>query len=139
MSASFTEKSVWIQLVSMVLVLGGYFVLAAPMLAGGASPISSFVPLFAGSIVIMVVLLVAGHVAIAVGSQPDGRDERDRLIEWRAGSNAAWVAVAGVLVALGGLVMSVDGVWIAHLLLLSLFLAGIWKFLMQIYYYRRGT
>lgn len=139
MGASFTEKSIWVQLISMLVVLGGYFVLAAPKLAGGQTPISGFVPLFAGSVVIMVGLLVAGHVAIAVAGRPDGRDERDRLIEWRAGSNAGWVAVVGVLAALCGLVLSVDGVWIAHLLLLSLFLASIWKFLLQIYYYRRGT
>ena len=84
MNASFEEKSVWIQLVSMVLMLGGYFVVAGMMLAGGVSQIVAFVPLFVVAVVLQVVLMVVGYTVVAIASRPEGRDERDRLIEWRS-------------------------------------------------------
>src|SRR5687768_15407873 len=80
MGSSFEEKSVWIQLVAMVLALGAYFVVAGRMLSAGVMALPPYVPLFIVTVVLMVILLVAGHVVAAVASRPEGRDERDRLI-----------------------------------------------------------
>jgi hypothetical protein len=138
MSASFEEKSVWIQLVSMVAILGLYFVVAGIMLTHGVTALAAFVPLFMVGVALMVCVLVAGHVVIAITGRGDERDERDRLIEWRAESNSSWVLGAGVLVAISGMVASVGNVWIAHFLLLCMFLSEVAKFTMQLVYYRRG-
>src|SRR6185312_15279963 len=62
MSASFEEKSVWIQLISMVAVLGSYFVIAARMLSNGVTVVIAYVPLFIVAVIMLVVVLVAGHV-----------------------------------------------------------------------------
>lgn len=138
MNASFEEKSVWIQLVGMVAVLGGYFVVAARMLSNGTTVLGAFVPLFIAAVVLLVVVLVVGHIAVAIAGRPDGRDERDRRIGWRAGSNSSWLLGAGVLTAITGLVISIEAVWIAHLLLLSMLLSEVVGFIFRLVYYRRG-
>jgi hypothetical protein len=138
MHASFEEKSVWIQLVSTVAVLGAYFVVAALMLSKGVTTVIAFVPLFIVSVALLVVVLTVGHVVVAITARPDGRDERDRIIEWRAESNSSWILGVGVLAALTGLVVSLDNVWIAHMLLLSMLLSEVARFIFQLVYYRRG-
>lgn len=138
MNASFEEKSVWIQLISMVGVLGSYFVVAALMLSKGVTVLVAFVPLFIVAVVLLVAVLVAGHVVAALVGKPEGRDERDRLIEWRAESHSSWILGVGVLTAITGLVLSIDNVWIAHLLMLSMLLSEVAKYVCQLFYYRRG-
>jgi len=139
MGASFEEKSVWIQLVGLVLGLGAYFVVAGLMLSAGVRAFPAYIPLFATAVVLQVILLVAGHIAAAVASRPEGRDERDRLIGWRAESNSAWLLAAGVFAAITGMAFSIENVWIAHLLLLSLFLSQALTYTLQLVYYRRGV
>jgi energy-converting hydrogenase Eha subunit A len=138
MNASFEEKSVWIQLGAMILTLGTYFIVAGRMLASGVTSLVPYVPLFIGAVVLMVMVLIVGHIVAAVVQRPDDGDERDRLISWRAESNSSWVVALGVLAAITGLVLSVENVWIAHLLLLSLVLSELTRYLLQLIYYRRG-
>ncbi|HKW51760.1 MAG TPA: hypothetical protein VJQ53_08515 [Candidatus Eisenbacteria bacterium] len=138
MNASFEEKSVWIQLIGMVVVLGSYFVVAARMLSMGVTVVAAFVPLFCVAVVLLVVVLVAGHTIVAIASRPEGRDERDRVIEWRAERNSSWILSVGVLAAITGMVLSVANVWIAHLLMLSMLLSEVAGYVFQLVYYRRG-
>ncbi|MCB0577672.1 MAG: hypothetical protein KDC61_24135 [Saprospiraceae bacterium] len=138
MNTSFEEKSVWIQLVSMVVVLGAYFIIAGAMLAKGVTTITAYVPLFIVTVCLLVIVLVAGHVVAAIVNRPEGRDERDKLIAWRAESNSSWILGVGVIAAITGLAASIDNVWIAHWLLLSMLLSEVTKFSFQIVYYRRG-
>ena len=138
MDTSFEEKSVWIQLVSLVVGLGGYLVVAGLMLSNGVSALPPFVPVFAVAIVLIVAVNIAGHVLAAVTSRSDEADERDRLIGWRAESGSSWILGVGVIGAIMALILSVGVVWVAHLLLLSLFGSEVAKDVLQIVYYRRG-
>jgi len=138
MNAPFEEKSVWIQLISLVVGFGFYFVVAGSMLIGGVTVLAAYMPLFAIAVAFIVAVNVAGHIAVAIVSRPDGPDERDRLIGWRAESNASWILGAGVIAAIGCMIISVGDVWVAHLLLLSLFTAEVAKEIVQLVYYRRG-
>ena len=138
MNASFEEKSVWIQLVSMVVVIGSYFVVVALMVSKGITNLIAFVPLFIVAVALLVIVLIVGHIVVAAASRPESRDERDRLIEWRAESNSSWILRVGVLAAITGLVVSIDNIWIAHLLLVSMFLSEVARFIFQLVYYRRG-
>ncbi len=141
MNASFEEKSVWIQLFATLLTFGAYFAIAGIMLSNGITALPAYAPLFAAVVVLMVIVLIAGHIVAAIASRPRGRqrDERDRLIEWRAESNSSWVVAAGVLTGVTCMVISIEPVWVAHLLLLSLVLSEILKYAFQILYYRRGV
>ena len=138
MDTSFEEKSVWIQLSSLVVGLGGYLVVAGLMLSDGVSALPAFVPVFAVAVVLIVAVNVAGHVVAAIVSGADEADERDRLIGWRAESRSSWILGVGVIGAIIALIVSVDGVWVAHLLLISLFCSEAAKEVLQIVDYRRG-
>ncbi len=138
MNTSFEEKSVWIQLISLVVGLGGYLVVAGFMLSNGVSLLPPFVPVFALAIVLIVAVNVAGHVVASIFSRPDEADERDRLIDWRAESRSSWILAVGVIGAIIALILSVGGVWVAHLLLISLFGSEVAKNVLQIVYYSRG-
>lgn len=139
MNASFEEKSVRVQLIATVVGLGAYFAIAGLMIDAGVTALPAFVPLFMATVVLMVMVLVIGHALAAVLGRPEPRDERDRLISWRAESKSSWVIVAGVFTAITGMVFSVENLWIAHFLLLSVVLSQVLAFVLQIVYYRRGT
>lgn len=136
---SFEEKSVWVQAVAMGLVLGGYFAAAGVMMGNGVDVLGAYVPLFIVAVVLMVVVLVVGHIVAAVWRRPEKADERDRLIGWRAEAASSWVLGAGVIVGIGCMVVGMSQVWVAHLLLGSMFLSSMLKFALQIVFYRRGV
>lgn len=138
MNASFEERSTWVQLISLVLALGGYFGVAGWMLAAGITEIAAFVPLFAVSVVLLVVLLAAGHAAAAIAAGPERRDERDRMIAWKAEGRSSWLLGVGVLAAVAGLAAKVEPTWIAHLLLLSMLASEVLNFSLRLVSYRRG-
>ena len=138
MDTSFEEKSVWIQLVSLVAGLGGYLVVAGLMLSNGVSSLPPFVPVFAVAIVLIVAINIAGHVVAAIANRSDEADERDQLIGCRAESRSSWILGVGVIGAIMALILSVGGVWVAHLLLISMFGSEVAKEVLQLVYYRRG-
>lgn len=138
MHTSFEEKSVWIQLAASLIGLGAYCVIAAKMLAAGVNELPGYAALFVGSIILMVVILVSGHILVALAGKPEGRDERDRMISWRAESNSAWLMAVGIFTGITGLLFTVPEVWVVHALLLSLYAAEILAFTLRIIYYRKG-
>jgi uncharacterized protein (DUF2252 family) len=87
----------------------------------------------------MVVLMVIAYAVAALTTKVEGRDERDRLIAWKAEHRSAWLTAVGVLGAVTCMAAGVDNVWTAHLLLLSLALSEILGFVLQLVYYRRGV
>jgi len=140
MGASFEEKSVWIQLVGMIIGLGAYFVTAGRMLAAGITALPAYLGVFLAAVLFMVVVLVVGHIVVAIFSRRNDfdTDERDRIIGWRAESNSGWVVAAGVVCALGAMVAGIELAWIANGLLASLFLSEVLGYVLRIVYYRRG-
>lgn len=139
MRASFEEKSVWVQLISMVVVLAGYLVVAGLMLANGVRVVLPFFLVFMVGAVVMVVLLVGGHILAAVTGPVERADERDRLIGWRAESHASWVLGAGAFLAIAALAAGYGAVWVVNLLIVSMFLSEVLKYALQLTFYRRGV
>jgi hypothetical protein len=138
MAASFEEKSVWVQLIAMVIGLGAYFVIAARMMAEGVTALPAYAGLFIAATVFMVVLLIVGHILAAVSGRVEGRDERDRIISWRAEHNSSWLLATGVLCAITAMVIGIEPVWVVHCLFASLVASEILGYLLQLVYYRRG-
>ena len=139
MNASFEEKSIWIQLTSILLSLGAYFVLAGRMMFAGVDALPFYVPLFTIAVVFIVLINIVGHIAAVFLDSDTNTDERDKLIGWRASSNSSWILGVGVILSIMGLIVFAKPVWVAHLLLLSLFLSEIVKYILQIVYYRSGV
>lgn len=152
MGLSFEEKSVWVQLIAVVVGLGVYFAVAGVMAAQGVTGLIPYAPVLGVAVVLLVLVMVAGHIVAAVSGVSGGvsggiaggggvepADERDRLIGWRAGSRTGWILAAGIVLAIGCMLVGVGAVWVAHLLLGSLFLAEVVKLILQLTYYRRGV
>lgn len=138
MNASFEEKSSWIQLISLLVALTIYAQTAVEMMNAGVTALPAYAAVFGGSIVLLVVVIVAGHIVLAIASRDHGKDERDRQIAWRAESNTSWILGVGVVTAIGAMTISVEPLWVAHGLLFSLYLAEVANLLLRIVYYRRG-
>lgn len=136
--ASFEERSAWIQLTSLVVALGGYFIAAGVLLAEGATELTACMPLFVMAIVVVIVINVVFHVLAAVAGRAEDADERDRVIVWRAEAGSGWVLACGVFFALCALLFRLAPVWTAHLLLLFWFLSDTLRCALQLRYYRAG-
>lgn len=139
MPASFEEKSVWVQLFGTIIGMGGYFVIAGKLLASGVKEMPAYAALFIVATVFMVILLIAGHIIAAISGRCERRDERDRLIAWRAEHNSSWVLATGVFAAIVAMTLSMHIVWVAHTLVLSLVLSEVLGYTLRIMYYRRGV
>lgn len=139
MLPSFEEKSVWIQLISLVVGLALYSIVSGAMMANGITEPAPYVPVFISAVIVLVVVLGLGHALAALTGKPERSDERDRLIGWRAESNSSWLLAVGVFGGITALLFKVEAVWVAHLLLASMFVSDGLKLTLKLVYYRRGV
>ena len=139
MISSFEEKSVWVQLISLVVVLGGYLIVSGSMLARGVTVLVPYVPVFAVAVLALMLVMAVGYIAAAMTGKREKPDERDRQINWRAESNSSWMLASGVFLALCALVVQLQPVWVAHLLLSFWFASELLKLILAAIYYRRGV
>ncbi len=137
---SFEEKSVWVQLVVLLGVLGGYVLVAGAMLGRGVTAMGPYVAVFAVATVVIIAAMIVGHIIAAILSrgETEDADERDRLIGWRAESNASWVLGLGVIGSLWLLALGALPVYVGHVLVVSLFASEILKLALAALYYRKG-
>lgn len=99
----------------------------------------AFAVLFMVATVLMVILLVAGHIVAAIADKPEGGDERDRLISWRAEHSSSWVVTAGDCGSVACMVFGIENVRTANLLLLSLAVSDVLGLVLRLASYRRGV
>lgn len=142
MSMSFQEKSLWVSLAGLVLAFGGYFysayvtILPTP---AAKDVLPQQAGLFIAATVLLVVLLVAGHVVIALLDRRTETDERDRLIELRGGRYGSFVLATGVFLTLCTSLVTEGNAVMAHVLLGSWVLAQGVEIISQLVMYRRGN
>lgn len=141
MSMSFQEKSLWVSLAGLLLAFGGYFYSAYLTLLP-TSAAKDVLPhqagLFIAATVVLVVLLVAGHLAIALVDRRTETDERDRSIELKGGRYGSYVLATGVFFALCTSLMTKGNAVMAHVLLGSWVIAQGVEIISQLVMYRRG-
>jgi hypothetical protein len=153
MSMSFREKSIWISLISTLLIFGDYFF---NIIALGNLPeqvaktaalelsIRAFVLIVIVEIIFQTMLAVSNRKAAKLGA-----DERDKLFEYKGNNFGYTVLVIGVLMTLGRMVsLEISPEFIeqfkvlnipfltAHILLFSFIFSEVVRFSAQLYYYR---
>jgi hypothetical protein len=138
MNASYEEKTVWITFVSLFLVFSGYVATASQMLVAGETAATPFLPIIAQTILVLVIIVAVASSVVAIISRPDGRDERDRLIEWKAEATACKALELFALAAIIATAFPAPPAWIANGLLLGMFIQEFIKCGLQIHYYRNG-
>jgi hypothetical protein len=157
---SFKEKSIWGTLVAVTLVAVLYFWTVVQMLGAGAVDLVTLGKLAVGLTIFFIIVEIVFHSVLAMWSPREseaGEDERDRLIELkgeRVGGALLGTGVAFTIghIALNALIGSAPGVppaltelvssshfVTANLLLFSLTVSEIGKYISQLVYYRRGT
>jgi hypothetical protein len=129
---SFREKSAWISIVAIVLVYGFYGL----RLLNHEPTRLGVVAMLIGSIMLTIVISVAGHVAVARRSEKP--DERDHLIDARStrfGYHAMAVGVWGLIfLALAGPSLAL----LAYAALGAFVLAELVRLASQVAMYRLG-
>ena len=157
MDLSYQEKSIFGSLVAVMLVYGGYF--AASFRDFGETDFDgAAVARLTMTVIAIIVIEVVFQVVLAIAARHQPADERDTLITFRGYRNAYLFLStgAGLLVTYAivaslvrhvapGQFMSVSffrlmssPYLLINLVLLVMVAAEVFKFLTQLYYYRRG-
>ena len=132
----FREKSAWVMAIIIVITAALYAALVAP-LPSAVPPL----PIVIGYVVVLTILSVFGQIAIAILAPRDAgaaADERDRQIADRAGNLSGSVLAVGVVLGMGMYLMGHPPSYMFHATLISLMLAQLAEYALQIWYYRRG-
>lgn len=143
MNISFREKSIWASLIIMSVVWVNYFVRIQPALVDGTINKVESIGLFIGAVVALVILEIVVHIGLAVSNvktADEPADERDKLINAKAGNIAGWVlGICVFMISAHAMLQDLTSVQIANLLLLSLVLSQCADYAMALFYYRRGS
>ena len=133
---SFKEKSVWIQLVIMVLVYGAYF--SSVDIIAEVSSLSTIAMDLSLLVAAVIILNILGHILVAVCGSEEQTDERDRLIELKATRMKSVMLGVGVVLSMVAIFKFGNDHLTLHLLLLVLVIAEITEKTVQVFFYRRG-
>jgi hypothetical protein len=154
MNMPFREKSIWISLISTMLIFGDYFlnVIALGELPGAVAKttalelaVHAFVLIIIVEMIFQTILALSNHQAAKLGA-----DERDKSFDYRGNNFGYTVLVICVLLTLGRMVsLEISPEFIeqfkvlnipfltAHILLFSFILSEVVRFSAPLYYYRR--
>ncbi len=137
---TFQEKSLWTTLAGLLLASAAYawFAYTTVLQVPAAKDVLPHqAALFMLTTVLLVVVLVAGHVAIALFERRPGTDERDRWIALKGSRNGSYALACGVFLALCTAVVTEGNAIMAHVLLGSWMLAQAVEIVSQLALYRR--
>lgn len=136
---SFREKSAWLMALLMTAAGLYYFhiVRAASQALGETAP-----PMVVIAFVILVVIgSVVGQIVLALSWRKEAiapADERERLVQQRAGNWSGYVLAAGAVCSLGHFVVHADGNMLFHLIMASLIVSQISEYAFHIILVRRS-
>lgn len=136
---SFREKSAWVTLISILLVLFLYCLHVPKILEPHPGPWMFHATL--ACVGVFIIIEVIAHVILYLRYPRDARtpkDERERLIDLKALRIAAYVYVVGSFAAVATTHLGADGFTVGYGVLLAFVLAEIVNCVMRIYYCRRG-
>lgn len=138
MNFSNRELSIWGSLATIVVVYGYYFAeVFTDRRPSEFNRMSLIRLMFAVSVI--VVIEIAHHIAVALISKAEPKDERDILIEGKAFRNAYFLLVADLFMLMGTVVLiGLTPFLIVNLMLLSVVVSEIVKSVTQLFHYRRG-
>jgi len=138
MKISFSEKSSRVQVVALTIVLLLYIRTAYANYIDGLTNVPSNVALLIWSCAALTILLIVGFIYAAATAKPETLDERDKLIHYRAKAATSCLYGTGCMLSILGLALTVNPLFIIHLLMVTLFLTSIVGEGMKLYYYKRG-
>src|SRR6202035_5357461 len=97
----YREKTAWLSLAAIVIAFTPYFAIAAASPPRPGLPNVHQLGLFATVVIAQAIILVIGHIYLAIRGPQEARtppDERDRAIASRSISAAYYLLIAGMIV-----------------------------------------
>jgi len=138
MNLSYREKSIWGTLATTLVVYGYYFA----TIFGGTQPSQidrMAVGRLMSAVFVIVVIEVVYQIVISATSKIEPKDERDILIETKAYRNAYFLLAADLFMVMGTIVMiGLTPFLTVNLMLLSVVVSEVVKYVTQLFFYRRG-
>lgn len=132
---TFREKSAWVCIAAILLVYGCY---AFKLWGAPLRPLDAIGALV-GSTVLMILITVAAHIAIALRTRPEKLDERDQLVALRSARNAFYVLATGVWAVMYLAIASPQPILLAYAAMSAFVLAELVRLASQVVYYRLGA
>jgi uncharacterized membrane protein len=142
MYLSFQEKSIWFSLVTTIVIFGFYFGRVFRIFLDPRIPGPALIGLFIGTIVLIVLVQIAGQTILAVANRREaekGKDERGRLVELKATRISYFILVLGVWVAGASMFVSSAPLFMANIIMFFFILSEVVGYVAQLIYYRRGV
>jgi len=139
---SFREKSAWACLITTIGIWGSYFAYAFRLFTHEHYA-GSVMMAFIAAIILSIILNGGAHIAIAIRSRREKKDERDIAIESKSYRNAYFVLILliwmVILAAPVGTAHHFGPVFIGQMVLLCFVVAETAKYLTTVVCYRRGS
>jgi hypothetical protein len=138
---SFREKSAWLMTVLMA-AAGLYYLDAVRAASRALGETAPPIAVVIGYVVLVVVASVVVQIVLALSSPREAKapaDERERLVEQRAGHWSGIVLAVGTVASLGHFLVRADGNMLFHLVVASLILSQLAEYAFQIALLRRGA
>ena len=133
MSMTFREGSAALVVVATALGVGLFFWHA--LTTGGAAGIALGV---LSGLAVITVLLIIGHIVLAIARRPEAEDERDRAVDLRSTRNAYIVLCAMTWIAPWFAIISANAFLAAMSFIGAFLLAEFVRVASKLFYYRRG-
>lgn len=136
---SFREKSAW--LMGLLMAAAGLYYYHVVRGASEALGVTAPPIVVIAVIVVVVAGAIVGQVVLAISLRNQANapaDERERLVQHRAGSWSGLVLAAGAVLSLGHFMAHGDGNMLFHLIVASLIVAQIAEYTIQILLLRRS-
>ncbi len=133
---SFQEKSLWASLVAMVLVYGLYYLNVLPPVDGNMQ--SPHIWQFFKYMGLLVIIVAIGQIAVLIKNKEEPVDERQKMIELKAGIVSSYILHGGVVVAIFVAFWVPGNFWFIHTINLVAVLAEVINYIQQLRAFRKG-
>lgn len=142
-ATTFREKSIVVQIVSILVVYGFFGVRLwgfwdQPSMSSAAAGVVMVFALV-GITVCMIIIVIASYVALAFYARPETPDERDRVIGLRGSRNAYGVLAVGIWCVLYLAIAGVPHGALLYAIMGAFALAELVRLGSQLFYYRLGA
>jgi len=138
---SYNEKSIWISLISTVIIFGIYFFKAFMIINDPTTADSVLILYFIYAVALAILVQISTQIFFALtdkASVEAGMDERDRSIDLKTTRSAYYVLVVGIWAAVGSQALESNTTLLINLLMLAFVAAELVTYISKLVIYRRG-
>lgn len=138
---TYHEKSIWVSLVSTVIIFSMYFFQAFTIMNDPGRPDSTLVTYFIVAVIVAITIQIVTQIFFAVTDRKAveaGMDERDKSIDLKTNRISYYVLVFGIWVGVATQALESNSTLLINILMLSFVVAELVTYISKLVIYRRG-